>query len=696
MCAAPPALSNPEHEYTPKPGVGINTWKFDAGETHNSWEDTRVSVASSSLNLFDWRIGRTLIPGYSNPHQSVIDNDAAVAINADFFNLYGDPLPWGPALEDGKLIYFPLAYDQQSGYSPDWIKVLGVVSRVPDPADGWSTTGSIQLNSNSQTIAGLNLPALPLDGVVVYDYRRARATPVGDVSLLISNNEIIDFDLTGKSYLPKVGETVIQATGNAANGIRNKFVNRQVAIDFGSPESHGYKTVGTITAAKTSAKFGSVNLPSKNTAIYTDLWVNPTPKKALTWVVSRGKVKEIFAKGATVLVKPNSFVVQFVKPTKAIKAIKVGSRIKMTYNKPTIASGFLTSGSVQIGVSNFPISGINKSVGSNQVKLFTNAWSAKTPAGALTIVIKDGEITSLFNEGASVKVLEGEYVLQVPELLAPDIRNAFVGPTTTVTVDETQDRIRTIAETKARYRSTLTVNGEKLLMGTLNYYHADGNLNLPDANQGYVFDDNWRGTSGDGATVAGYASVRVRAGVIQKINKSGGSMTVQEAGDLVFQFGSNQAPIVQDWAVGMPATFVSKYQTKNDEPYETFIGYGTKLISDGTLVATCAVTGSQVRPRTAIGWNDSGQYWLITASPASRDPSNSGYRTGGANYPQVARWLKSLGATHAVGLDGGGSTWMIRRTSTGAERVDLPEPNNDDNPWIRWVPFELMLVRSQE
>ena len=707
VCDTPPVLGNPENTYTPKPGVGVTTWKFNAGVTHDSWEDTRISVASSSLNLFTWKIGRTLIPGYADPYESVITNDAAVAINSDFFNLYGDPLPWGPALENGKLIYFPLAYDPQTGYTPDWMKIAGVVSRLPDPADGWSTTGSVQLNSRSQIIAGLNLPSLPLDGVVIYDNRRPGGTPVGKVSILVSGNEIIDFDLAGKSYTPTAGQNVIQATGKAARDLRNKFANRGVTIDLGKPESHGFKSKGSITAGSTSAPLSFVNLVGNKTSVFTPLWTGPTPKKDLTWVLSGGKIKKIYKTGSAVSVLSKQTVVQFVNPSNSLKAQKIGSTVKVKYSRPSIKQGFLTHGIARIGASDFSITGINRQQGSNEISLFTSDWKNKTPAGAVTIKIKDGKITGFFNAGRSVKVLAGEYILQVPDSLAPDLRTSYIRPVTTVTVDETAERIKTIAETKARYRSTLTVNGEKLFMGTLNYYLPDnqGGAILPPSNLGSVYDDNWRGSYGDGDTYAGKASIRVRDGVIHRIKKSGGSMSVEEPGDLVFQLGNNQAALVQDWAVGMAATFVSKYQTKNQEPYETFVGYGTKLIIDDSIVATCSNTGNQIRPRTAIGWNDAGQYWLMTASPASRDPNNSGYRTGGANYPQISRWLKSLGATHAVGLDGGGSTWMVRRTTNGAARVDLPEPNNNCqrnqtdmscNPWIRWVPFELMLVSAAE
>lgn len=687
VCAAPPALDVAEKQYTPKPGVGVSTWKFAPGVSHNGPEDTRVSVASSSLNLFDWEIGLTKIPGWLDPHGSVIERDAAVAINSDFFDLWGDPFPWGPAMNDGKLAYFPHDNDPRTGYTPNWLKIVGVISKVPNPADGWTTSGSVAFENLSQPIVGLNLPALPLDGVVVYDERRLKTTPVGDVSVLISNNKVIDFSFTGKAYRPTSNQIAIQANGNSADLLRTNFSGRDIEIDFGNPESRGFITTGTVKAGKTKATISAVNTKSAKTTLFTNFWEDNTYKKSLTWVIEAGKLKQIYRNGSSITVGQNQKVIQFAKPTSVLKSVKLGTKVSISYKKPTISTGFLTSGSVAIGGNSFYVSAVNKKTGSNQITVFTDSWKGKTPAGALSLTIRSGKIIALANTGESTTVQKNSLVLQIPSTIAPEVRNVVSALTTVVQVDETDERIKSISNTKARYRSTLTVNGEKLTFGALNFYRIDSEL-------GTVFDDQWISGSGDGSTNPGWATLRVRAGVIQKINKNGGPMTVAQPGDMVFQLGYSQALIVQDWEVGMAATFVSKYQTKDDQPYETFMGYGSNLVVNGNIVSTCERNGDGVRPRTAIGWNDTGQYWLLTASPASRDQENSGYRLGGANYPQVAKWLKSLGATHAVSVDGGGSTWMIRRTASGAERVDLPEPDNNGNPWIRWVPVQLMLIST--
>mgnify|MGYP006268037645 CR=1 FL=1 len=697
VCAAPPALDTPENQFTPKPGVTINTWKFDAGVTQNGWEDTRISVAASSLNLFDWKLARTLIPGFLNPHQSVIDNDAAVAINSDFFDLWSSPFPWGPAINDGEVEYFPHAYDPTNGYTTDWLKVVGVISKLPNPATGWTTTGQVQIAANPLTISGLNLPALPLNGIVVYDSRREGKTPVGEVSLLIQGNHIIDFSSTGRGYTLIDDQIAVQAQGKAATNLLSKFTGREVEVNFGNPESVGYRTKSSLLAGGTSSAISAVNLASNKTALFTSLWNGVTPKKSLTWIIQAGKIKQIFPKGMEVAVGSGQKVIQFGKPSAAIKKLKIGTKVKFKITKPTVKQGYLTAGNLRIGGLDFPIGGINKNAGASTISLYTKAYEGKSPAGALTLNIANGVITSLDLSGQPEAAGVNEYILQVPAAIAANVSAAFISPETTVTVDETSERIKTISDTKMRYRATLAANGEKVVFSAMNYFRIDATL-------GTVYDDNWIGPNSDAESYAGSASIRVRNGVIQKINVDGAALKIVEPGDLVFQLGWLQASTVQDWQVGMPAIFKSKYQTKDDQKYETVTGFGTKLINDSQIVSDCATTGEGIRPRTALGWNDSGQYWLMTASPASRDPNNSGYRTGGANYEQVARWLKSLGASHAVGLDGGGSTWMIRRTTSGATRVDMPEPNNctagDTNmgcdPWIRAVPFVLMLVPAAE
>jgi hypothetical protein len=88
--------------------------------------------------------------------------------------------------------------------------------------------------------------------------------------------------------------------------------------------------------------------------------------------------------------------------------------------------------------------------------------------------------------------------------------------------------------------------------------------------------------------------------------------------------------------------------------------------SDG---GSCSTRDEQVRPRTAIAWTAAGDTMVVTLS--GRAVVN-GTMYGGATHHQMPTYLRQLGAYQAVGLDGGGSTTMFARLTTGGSpyRVD--------------------------
>jgi hypothetical protein len=69
------------------------------------------------------------------------------------------------------------------------------------------------------------------------------------------------------------------------------------------------------------------------------------------------------------------------------------------------------------------------------------------------------------------------------------------------------------------------------------------------------------------------------------------------------------------------------------------------------------------------------------------DGGQGGYRLGGSTLHQLGDWLRSVGATNAVALDGGGSTTMLAKLSGDYHRVDLP-----DGVWIRDIPQGVALI----
>ncbi len=71
-----------------------------------------------------------------------------------------------------------------------------------------------------------------------------------------------------------------------------------------------------------------------------------------------------------------------------------------------------------------------------------------------------------------------------------------------------------------------------------------------------------------------------------------------------------------------------------------------------------------VHPRTAVGISDDGQYIYFVVIDGRQD----GYSIG-ATLKETAEWLKKVGASEGLNLDGGGSTTMVIRTTDGSPDV---------------------------
>jgi hypothetical protein len=64
------------------------------------------------------------------------------------------------------------------------------------------------------------------------------------------------------------------------------------------------------------------------------------------------------------------------------------------------------------------------------------------------------------------------------------------------------------------------------------------------------------------------------------------------------------------------------------------------------------------------------------------------FRLVGSTVHQLAKWLKEMGATQAIMLDGGGSTTMLVQTpAADYKRVDLPP-----SEWVRAVPQGVTMI----
>ena len=104
---------------------------------------------------------------------------------------------------------------------------------------------------------------------------------------------------------------------------------------------------------------------------------------------------------------------------------------------------------------------------------------------------------------------------------------------------------------------------------------------------------------------------------------------------------------------------------------EQAVGGHPVLLRDGQPVPleTSDPKVARHHPRTVIGWDDHGSVWIVVAD-GRQDHSR------GLTLAEAAAHLQGFGATHAVNLDGGGSSTMVARCPTSDQLCVRNRPSD--------------------
>lgn len=208
-------------------------------------------------------------------------------------------------------------------------------------------------------------------------------------------------------------------------------------------------------------------------------------------------------------------------------------------------------------------------------------------------------------------------------------------------------------------------------------------INDPTAPEGraVIFTGDWSRSDVPG----GRHAIAIKDGRVIKVFPPQRKSRVPQGGYIVW---TDLPGAIDKLSVGTRVEVSMGVKARDGLPVVSASGHGGQFLVDGKLTQPCTPYENNLRPRTLIAWNPAGDVWLLTASTGLPDPPG-GLRVGGATKNQMAQVAKSLGATDAVTMDGGGSTSLFVREGAGPRRIDLPQ-----DVWTRPVPVVWTISRG--
>ena len=354
---------------------------------------------------------------------------------------------------------------------------------------------------------------------------------------------------------------------------------------------------------------------------------------------------------------------------------KVLSYVVQTYGE---ATGYTISSPLVSGANKATVVGVNlKSIPANSIVAFTpKNPSATIPQGSYGIQVRDNVVTRPYVHGATVRPTTG-IIFQATGSAIPYLKKFSVGNRALFTLKN--GTIKKLASDTITPTGFVEFGSNKIFVNAMNYSgtHSTGAT---------IFDRNFGPVSSQAVGNATFALDN--AGVVQQVSKNNGvQITLNSSTKTrVFQVFGSQANLVSQLSVGQKVRYVSTFSSANKNKVSSASGRGSLLLSKGKNIASCTGSATSFRPRTAIGWNASGHFWVATAT-MGMDHNDGGYRVGGSTLRQMSDWLLQMGATEAVGFDGGGSVTQFMSQSGIAKRIDIPtDPSDGHEAWIRDVP----------
>ena len=341
---------------------------------------------------------------------------------------------------------------------------------------------------------------------------------------------------------------------------------------------------------------------------------------------------------------------------------------RQTYSE---ANGFSVSAPLTTSGASVQVVGVNlKTIPANAVVAFTpKAASSKIAKGKFAILVTKGKVSKTFLMGTSARPTTGivfqatgTAVAKLKKFLNNRAANYTMPPLVKSTL---------VADTVAP-TGFVAFGTNKIRIRAINFVG-------PNNYGATLYDSNFQGVQ----TVGAASFQTDTKGNVLAVSPSRGYKFTIAPGKYVFQVSKEQSSLVASLRVGLNVKIDERFSSAGKNTITDAAGRGSLLLVDGVNKEDCVGVSEYVRPRTVIGWNESGQFWVLTASMGMHFVDNN-YRLGGATIHQTGDWLKELGATQAVSFDGGGSTEQFGTVNGVVERINLPA-----DEWIRDIPVGL-------
>jgi hypothetical protein len=341
------------------------------------------------------------------------------------------------------------------------------------------------------------------------------------------------------------------------------------------------------------------------------------------------------------------------------------------------SGGYPGSSSLKSGASTIVVTGVNTGVllATSAATVLTTEYRPKTlPAHQAALWVDGGKVIKVYSKPATFKVKTG-YLILATGAHANRIRALKVGAKVSYKLPPIPAPRNVMVSDRIWAAGKVTTGGVSLAIRAVN---TDGLSNAAN-----LYDSNY---SKNRPTLEGRYTLVVDAEGKLKSKYWGGSTVAVPDGGKVIQLGNDGLALYKAAVVGASVEITNGYASRSGLRLIEASGRGGDLLAAGKTIQVCYPRTEEVRPRTAIGWNNAtGEVWIATSS-SGNFLADFGFRMGGSTIRQMTEWLRELGATDAVTVDGGGSTTFMAKLDGAIHRIDLP-----DQAWIREIPVGVAL-----